>query len=242
MQRKAGVATDQTAHITRIAWLVSFVVPLVLVGLLLLLAIQPAHAATLGAGPGNAPGAPAAGSALGQPVEIEAEEPEEALEEGCKEAEGETEGEEPAEGTEAEPGEEEGEEETAPCEAASAPPAKCLLRSARAQVLVDPPQERVRLLVDYSFFAPARVTVEFRLEGRRGLLKLGQAKRKLAGRGSIRLSERLTKAELAKVRAANGFLVEFRIPAAPRSCDHLFTRHLTAKHAAHAETVWSQKR
>ncbi len=234
--RKRDDTAASAARTRRIAWLVSVVVPLVV--LALLLTLKPAHAATPAAGPAGAIAAPSAMAAVGEPAEGEGEEAE-----GCEaageEVEAETEAEEVGEETEVEAGEEEAEG----CEAAGVPPpASCLLRSAHARILVYAPQDRVRLLVDYTSSARAQATVEYRLEGNRGSLRLGDANRTLADRGVLHLSRRLTSAQMAKVRAAKSFTVELQVPTAPRSCRRFDTRHLTTKRTTRYEIVWSQAR
>jgi hypothetical protein len=240
--RKGGTSTASAARTRRIAWLVSFVVPLVVL-VLMLVALKPAHATTAGAVPGGALTAPPAVAALGEPAEEEgegeAEEPEVEFEEACEEVEAEQ---EEGEETEVEAGEEEGEEAAEGCKAGGAPPASCLLRTANARVLVYARQNRVRLLVDYTSSAHTQATVEYRLEGHGGSLLLGRAKRRLASRGLLDLTEHLSAARIAKARAAKGFLVELQIPAAPRACLPFDTRHLTAKRTTRSETVWSQGR
>lgn len=240
MTKRIGQPARQA---TRTARLVSLVVPLVLAALLLTPKL--AHAATIG--PGGASGATAAAAEPGEPAEGEGEPVEEVVNEECGAHA--TEGEAPAEGVE-EVEEVSGEEAAAAeaggtpqgCEAGSAPPASCLLLSARARVFVDARRDRLRLLIDYASSASTRVTVEYRLEGRRGSLKLGQAKRRLARKGVLRLSEKPSAAEMARARAARDFTVTMRIPATPASCSRYDTRRLTVKRTTRSKTVWSQRR
>jgi hypothetical protein len=197
----------------RIVWLVSVVIPLVLVALLCV--ARPADAAVVG------PPAP--------PPELEEEfeeEPEEEPEEECEEVE---------EGlVECEEAEAAG-EQTGPY-----PPAECLLRTARARVFTYTSRDELRLVVRYTSVAPAKVYVDFRLKSSKGSLKLGLVKRRFSKRGLFRLNESLSDARMERVRAAKRFVVTLDIPAAPSYCHRYYTRRLTIKKTVHGQAVWFQ--
>jgi hypothetical protein len=120
------------------------------------------------------------------------------------------------------------------------PPEECLLRTARARLFAYGSQNRVRLMIRYTSFAPADVFVDYRLTGGKGGLKLGSAHQRFARKGLFRATERLTEAEMDRVRAAHRFTVSISVPEAPRYCRRYETRHLTIKHSAHSQVVWSQ--
>jgi hypothetical protein len=122
----------------------------------------------------------------------------------------------------------------------SYPPEECLLRTARARVFASTLQSRVRLVIRYTSFAPADVNVDYRLMGTKGSLKLGALHQHFAVKGLFRLSERLSDAEMDKVRAAKRFIVTMNIPGVPRYCDRYDTRHLTVKRSVHSQVVWFQ--
>ena len=103
-----------------------------------------------------------------------------------------------------------------------------------------PPTNKVRLVIRYTTYAPADVDVGYRLSGGKGSLKLGEAREHFARRGLFHLTEKLSKAEMARVRAARRFTVELDIPAAPSFCRRYETRHLTTKRSAHGQVVWLQ--
>jgi hypothetical protein len=239
----------QGARTTRIGCPLSLVVVSLVAALLLLL--EPAADATLGGSPCGASGP--VGSAGAEPP-AEGEPPGESSEEATEEEAPETEtAEEPPapeppieEVVEEEPpaeaaGSAEAAKAPGGCAAGSPPPASCLLRSARARVLLDAAEDRARLLLDYSISVATRATVEYRVSAKRSLL-LGHAKRMLDGRGVIRIGARLTKAQMAKLRAAKDLAVDLRIPAAPPSCRRYYTLHLTTRHASRSRIVWSQAR
>jgi hypothetical protein len=234
VRRNWTTATVASSRTKRVAWLVSFVVPMVL--LALLLALKPAAAAT---GPGNQP----PGSATVLEVAEPEEEGEEALEE-CGETEPE---EEVVEETEVEAEEEpEAIEESAEtCEPGDkkdggTPPAQCLLRTARARLFAYSSHDRVRLVIRYTTFAPASVTVEYSFDGPPGSQRLGAATRRFETGGQFRVSEKLSRAEMAKVLAAKSFTVTMNIAAAPRYCQRFYTRHLTVRRTVHGQTIWFQ--
>jgi len=138
---------------------------------------------------------------------------------------------------------EEGEEEAeAECEEATSPfpPDECLLRTARARLFAYTSRNKVRLVIRYTSLAPAEVSVDYWLKGRKGPLTLGQAKQRFAKKGVFRLTEKLTEAEAEKVRGAKGFMVDLNLPVAPRYCKRFYTRRLTIKRTVHSQVVWFQ--
>jgi hypothetical protein len=129
----------------------------------------------------------------------------------------------------------EGSAETSPY-----PPEECLLRTARTRVFTYAAQDKIRLVVRYTSFAPADVIVAYRLSGGKGSLSLGEVKDRFSKKGLFRATEKLSKAQMAKVRAAKRFTVDLNIPAAPNFCRRYETRHLTIKRIVHSQVVWFQ--
>ena len=119
-------------------------------------------------------------------------------------------------------------------------PRACVLRVARARVFVFTHQHRVRLVIHYKTYRPAKVTVAYKLLGRRGGLKLGKAASHFKTAGIFRLSERLDKRAIAKVRATRLMKVAFRIPRTPRSCGRYYAKRLTIPKKVFGQTVWFQ--
>jgi hypothetical protein len=120
------------------------------------------------------------------------------------------------------------------------PPEECLLRTARARIFTFAASDRVRLVVRYTSFAPADVVVGYRLSGGKGSLSLGEVKDRFSKKGLFRVTEKLSKAQSAKVRAAKRFTVDLNIPAAPNFCRRYEIRHLTIKRTVHSQVVWFQ--
>lgn len=120
------------------------------------------------------------------------------------------------------------------------PPEECLLRTARARIFTNNAQNRVRLVIRYTAFVPADVYVDYKLMGGKGPLKLGTAHQRFAKSGLFRLNERLSDAEMDKVRAAKRFTVLLDLPEAPRFCRRYDTRHLTIRRTIHGQPVWFQ--
>ena len=54
------------------------------------------------------------------------------------------------------------------------------------------------------------------------------------------MNERLSDAEMEKVREARRFTVSMAMPDAPAYCRRYETRHLTIKRSVHSQTVWFQ--
>ena len=119
-------------------------------------------------------------------------------------------------------------------------PRACVLRVARARVFVFTHQHRVRLVIHYKTYRPAKVTVAYKLLGRRGGLKLGKAASHFKTAGIFRLSERLDKRAIAKVRATRLMKVAFRIPRTPHSCGRYYAKRLTIPKKVFGQTVWFQ--
>ncbi len=121
-----------------------------------------------------------------------------------------------------------------------APPEECLLRTARARLLVYSSESRIGLVIRYTAFSPGDVYVDYRLGGAKGPLKLGTAPLHFAKSGLLRINERLGEGEMDKVRAARRFTVVTDVPAVPRYCHGYDTRHLTIRRTIHGQAVWFQ--
>jgi len=206
-------APSESARLARIAWFVSFAVTVAVIAALLL-----AKSAQAGIGL-------AAAEPVGPPIATIAADDEEDEEE--------------AEGFEFEEGEE-AEEEADEASASGEPPAECGLRTARAAVVADESQSRLRTQLSYTSFGPVEVAIEFRLEGGKGATTLGRAHKRLGESGVLHTSEHLGKAQLAKVLAARRVTVTIQVLDAPRSCERYFDRHLKTRRAGGDQITWVQ--
>ncbi|HET9184505.1 MAG TPA: hypothetical protein VFN82_00060 [Solirubrobacterales bacterium] len=119
-------------------------------------------------------------------------------------------------------------------------PRKCILRVARARVFVYAKRDKARLVIHYTSYRPAQVTVTYALRGGHGKLTLGSAGAKFKKAGVFRLPEHLSAAGMAKLRAAKSFSVRFRIPKAPHSCGRYYAKRLTIPRKVSGQTVWFQ--
>jgi len=119
-------------------------------------------------------------------------------------------------------------------------PKQCVLRVARARVFVFTSHDKVRLVIHYTSYRPAKVTVSYKLSGSKGKLSLGSASAKFKEKGIFRLSEKLSKTDMRKVRAAKSFAVRFHIPKTPHSCGRYYTKQLTIPQKISKQTVWFQ--
>jgi hypothetical protein len=119
-------------------------------------------------------------------------------------------------------------------------PRACVLRVARARVFVYAKKDKARLVIHYTTYRPATVTVAYSLTGSKGALKLGSATGRFRKAGVFRLPERLTTAEIAKVRAAKSFAVHFHIARTPSSCGRFYTKRLTLPRKISGQTAWFQ--
>lgn len=227
MEGKSETTAHRTAPITRIAWLATFVVPLVLA--VLLLGVKSAQAAQIV--PATTP--------FAFEEELEFEEEGEFEEEACEVAEGEFE-----EGFLGEAAVEKACEEGEGKEKAAGPssvaPEECLLRSAHARLVAYDSHDQVRLTVGYTTYEPAVATIAYGAKDGGVSFQLGTAKRHLGRSGVVRLTKALGDSEMATIEAAGHFTIWLRIAEAPASCRRFETEQLTAKRASKHQTVWSQ--
>ena len=119
-------------------------------------------------------------------------------------------------------------------------PKACVLRVARARVFVYTKKHKVRLVIHYTSYRPAKVTVSYKALGKKGKLTLGSASAKFKKVGVFRLPENLTGKAIATVRAAKLFKVHFEIPKTPKSCGRYYTKKLTIPQRISGQTVWFQ--
>ncbi len=115
----------------------------------------------------------------------------------------------------------------------------CMLTSAEAAILVLPTRDRVRLTLRYTAVAPAVVSVQYSLRGRKGSLKMGAESRRFSRKGVFRETEKLTEAEMTRVNAATEFDVRARAVNTPGYCRALFDRELTSKRPGHGGLTWT---
>jgi hypothetical protein len=223
-------APHQAAVAMRLLWLATFVVPLILAGLLL-------AASTAAAAPGA--GAP---PSFEEELELESEGEGEGEEEGaCAEAREEFEEGELEEAEAEEICAEEREEAKRKASGPGAAPSECLVRSAHARLVAYASNNRVRLTIGYTTYEPTQATVDYGLSGGRGSLHLGTARRHLGHSGVLRLTRTLSDAQMSKVEAARHFTVRLHSPEAPPSCRDLETERLTPSRSSRRLAVWSQK-
>jgi hypothetical protein len=119
-------------------------------------------------------------------------------------------------------------------------PKACVLRVARARVFVFTHHHQIRLVIHYTSYRPAKVSVSYQLIGGKGRLLLGAAAAKFKLAGVFRLPEKLTQGGNAKVKAARLLKVKFRIPETPESCGRYYTKRLTIPKRIFGQTVWFQ--
>ncbi len=213
--------------VVRLAWLATFVVPLVLTGLLL--AVKTSHASPAGKGP------------IPLALEEEVEDEGEPAEDACETAEDGSEEDELEEvevEVVCEEAEDSGKRKAAVND--SVAPEKCLVRSANARVVAYTPRDTVRLTLGYTTYAPTAATVDYSFSGGRGSLRIDTVKRHLGRSGVLRLTKSLSDAQMAKVQPGGHFTVRLHSAEAPGSCSRFETEQLSVKHASKRLAVWSQ--
>jgi hypothetical protein len=119
-------------------------------------------------------------------------------------------------------------------------PRACVLRVARARVFAYTRKQKIRLVIRYTAYHPADVTVSYGLSGSKGKLALGSASSHFDLAGVFRLPETLSGKEAGKVRAAQLITVRFKVSGAPQSCGRYYTKQLTIPQTISGQTVWFQ--
>lgn len=115
-------------------------------------------------------------------------------------------------------------------------PKACVLRVARARVFASASGREVRLVIHYTAYRSAKVTVSYRLAG----ATLGTASANFTKAGIFRLPESLSGGEIGKVKTAKRFQVHFTIANSPQSCVRYYTKQLTIPKRVAGQTVWFQ--
>jgi hypothetical protein len=96
------------------------------------------------------------------------------------------------------------------------------------------------LVIHYTSYRPADVSVAYSLAGSKGRLSLGRASAHFTKAGVFRLPESLDAAAASKVKTAKSFDVHFNIPRTPNSCGRYYTKKLTIAKEISGQTVWFQ--
>jgi hypothetical protein len=95
---------------------------------------------------------------------------------------------------------------------------ECVLEYAEAKVAANPDTNKVRLTVRYESFEPSTVTVETRLRGRKGSLRLGSERARFRKAGSFHDTFALTEKQMARALVAREFSVDLHAVGTPDSC------------------------
>jgi hypothetical protein len=119
-------------------------------------------------------------------------------------------------------------------------PRACVLRVARARIFVAPRTHRVRLVIHYTSYRPARVRVSYDLFGSNGAVSLGAASASFSTAGVFRDPVTLSSEAFREVQAARLFKVRFQIAKTPRSCGRYYTKQITIPKKFSGRTVWFQ--
>jgi hypothetical protein len=119
-------------------------------------------------------------------------------------------------------------------------PKACVLRVARARIFIAPKEHKVRLVIHYTSYRPAKVEVSYDLLGSKGAVGLGDTSANFATAGVFRDPEILSSEVFGKVRTAKLFKVQFQIAKTPRSCGRYYTKQITIPKKFSGRTVWFQ--
>jgi len=233
MRRRAAreeTGEDQNA---RFAWWASFLVTLVVVGLLSI--VHSAQAAQpLAAGPSAGP---LATSLFPEDLEAEDEWEEEGEEEEC---EWDAEEEELWCGDEREEALEEELEEGREEERARA--SECIVTGVDARVAAQPRRERLALTIRYKGTRRAAVAIAWRLRGAKGKLSLGSERARFSRAGTYRHFETgLRGKRMRKALAAREFRVEVRALNTPDHCKGDLATRLASRRSGGAGPYWVER-
>jgi hypothetical protein len=120
-------------------------------------------------------------------------------------------------------------------------PKACVLRVARARIFVAPnKQHKVRLVIHYTSYRPAKVNVSYDLIGGQGIVGLGDTSSNFTTAGVFRDPEILSGKVFGEAQAAKQFKVRFQIAKTPRSCGRYYTKRITIPKKFSGRTVWFQ--
>jgi hypothetical protein len=221
--RRRAVQTDSAEdQVNRFAWWASFLVTLVVVGLLCI-----AHSAQ--ARP-LAPALPGA-TALAVFDEESGFEDEEEWEEEDEECVWDEEEEELWCDDEREEAE------------AAAEAAECIVTDVEARVAARPSRDRLELTVRYEAEHAAAVSIRWRLRGGKGALSLGTERARFSRAGTFRhLELNLNDKQMSRALAAREFRVEVRAVNTPGHCKSELQSRLSAKHGAAKAPTWTERR
>jgi hypothetical protein len=233
MRRRAvreETGEDQNA---RFAWWASFLVTLVVVGLLSI--VHSAQAAQpLVAGPS---GGPLATAFFPEDLEAEEEEWEEEAEEEC---EWDAEEEELWCGEEREEALEKELEESR--EEGRADASECIVTDVDARVAAQPRRKRLALTVRYKGERRAAVAIAWRLRGAKGKLGLGTERARFSRAGTYRHFEKGVRGQrMRKALAAREFRVEVRALNTPAHCKRDLATRLGARRTGGAGPYWVER-
>jgi hypothetical protein len=119
-------------------------------------------------------------------------------------------------------------------------PRACVLRVARARIFVAPKKHKVRLVIHYTSYRPAKVNVSYDLIGSQGIVSLGDTSANFMTAGVFRDPEILSGKVFGEARAAKQFRVRFQIAKTPRSCARYYMKRITIPKKFAGRTVWFQ--
>jgi hypothetical protein len=119
-------------------------------------------------------------------------------------------------------------------------PRACVLRVARARIYLAPKLHKVRLVIHYTSYRPAKVNVSYDLIGSQGPVSLGDISASFATAGVFRDPEILSNKVFGQAQAAKQFKVQFQIAKTPRSCGRYYTKQITIPKKFSGRTVWFQ--
>jgi hypothetical protein len=119
-------------------------------------------------------------------------------------------------------------------------PRACVLRVARARVYLAPKKHKVRLVIHYTSYRPAKVNVSYDLIGGQGIVGLGDTSANFTTAGVFRDPEILSGKVFGQAQAAKQFKVQFQIAQTPRSCGRYYTKRITIPKKFSGRTVWFQ--
>lgn len=120
-------------------------------------------------------------------------------------------------------------------------PNECLEYTVAARVTSSLSRQTVRLELRYDSAESGEASLTYTLKGGKGSLKLGTAKWRLSPWGHLERTAHLGDRELFRLAAARSFTVRVDLPGTPPFCEIYGTRHLTARHRAGEQTVWSER-
>jgi hypothetical protein len=116
---------------------------------------------------------------------------------------------------------------------------ECALRTSGARVVIAPALARLQVLLTYESESPVEASIDVRLSGGGGSLRLHRVRRRLSAAGRLQLTRHLTARQVRRARPASRAVVELRVAGTPANCRRYQVEQLGGRRLIHGRSVWA---